>query len=110
VTEILEVSDLGGPATGPWKVIYRVRRNDGYELTVDCSASERAILLIENPDEETQEFLRDRGAAAAVRHAETAQSPKIRGNTLVWIFPDKLSGGLHVEYEYERNRPNLGLS
>jgi hypothetical protein len=103
MTEIIEKNDLTTASQDGWFVVYRVRRNDGDEVTVEarCTGTDQATAEATG-DEETIAFLNDQGNDAALKYAEHAQPPSRRGLVTVALFIDPYSGGLRVDYEYER--------
>ena len=104
MTEILEETDLPSPRGDGWARLYRVRRDDGEEVTVDasCTGTAEAIATVAG-GRDALEFIADRGRSAALRCAESAQSPARRGNVVVSVFVDAFSGALAIEYDYERS-------
>ena len=103
MTEILEETDLTAPGEDGWQTSYLVRRKDGEEVTVNaaCTRPAEAIARVAG-SREALEFVADRGVSAALRCAESAQSPARRGGVIVSVFVDAHSGALAVEYFYER--------
>jgi hypothetical protein len=53
-------------------------------------------------DHEALAFIADRGEAAALKYAESAQSPADRGKVIVRLWVDGLNGSLHQDPDYER--------
>jgi hypothetical protein len=104
VGEILEEFPTRG--SDKWTMTYRIRRDDGEEVAVMASATAtvEAMLKRDDADPEARQFVQDRGRSAALKHAEQAQSPKLRGNTLIVLFVDPLSALLTGSYEYELPR------
>ena len=99
--EIIEHTDLTQPGEDGWHTRYKVRRDDGGEITVEAAASRTAETVArgnDNPD--GMAFADDRGRQAALEYAEKAQSPAQRGETIVRLTLDYLSGGVTHEYDY----------
>lgn len=104
MAEIIEENDMTTNGADAWQVWYRVRRDDGEEVSVQatCTGTAEATAQAEE-DREALSFIADRGQRAALHYAELAQSPAKRGNVIVRVMVDPHSGGLAHDYDYERS-------
>jgi hypothetical protein len=84
-------------ASERWDARYRVRRDDGSEVSVEVSCTRTAAATAESG--EAREILMDYGKGAALRYAESAQSPLVRGDVTVRLCIDSFGGVMH-EYVY----------
>lgn len=103
MAEVVEQQDLTPAGADRWQVWYRVRRNDGEEVFVEASCTRTAeeVARAQN-DHEALAIIADRGEAAALKYAESAQSPADRGKVIVRLWVDGLNGSLHHDPDYER--------
>jgi hypothetical protein len=104
VADLVETYDLTAPAQHGWAVDYRIRRDDGEELHVEVRCWERAQASAEKAGNAVAlEAIADRGAAAALEHAEQVESPAERGAVLISIWFDAADeGNLRHRVSYER--------
>jgi hypothetical protein len=85
-------------------VDYRIRREDGEELSVEVRCWERAHVAAERAaNADALAAIGDRGTAAALEHAELVESPAARGAVLISIWFDPTDDGKlrhRVSYEH----------
>ena len=102
MTEIISSNRTEG--VDAWQAWHYVRRDDGEEVAVEASCTGTAAETARaQENRETMAFIADRGEAEALRLAETAQSPAVRGNVLVRVFVNPQTGSLMHDYDYERS-------
>ena len=101
---LVETCDLTDPSQHGWALDYRIRRDDGEELHAEVRCWDRARESAERAGNvEALEAIEDRGVAAALARAESAQSPSERGAVLISIWFDPADGGsLRSRVSYER--------
>ena len=103
MTEILDRENLTRPGEDGWSYLYRVRRNDGEEVTVavSCARTATAIATLQD-NTEALESMREYGAADAARVAERVESPARCGRTHVRMFYSLVGGDLQWRVDCER--------
>ena len=75
VAEVIEERDRTPAGMDGWKHEYRIRRDDGEEVTVRtrCPDTVAAIAAV-SPDQQVRQFVGDRGRLMALAAAESAQA------------------------------------
>ena len=91
MADLIETVDLTTPGEDGWTVEYRIRRDDGEEVTVQATCSNTAEVAME-----------DRCVALALESAELAQSPRRRGRVAIRLWFDSLEGSFRRAFIYER--------
>jgi hypothetical protein len=87
VTEIIETRRVSDSTGEGWTMNHRVLRDDGEEVSVAvrCNATAEPCIKEQGVNAEALAAVEDRGEAAALSYAESAQSPAIRGAVTVTI-------------------------
>ena len=100
----VETHDLTAPSQNGWAVDYRVRREDGEELHAEVRCWDRARAAAErSANADALAAIADRGCAAALKYAESVESPATRGAVLISIWFDSADDGhLRHRVSYER--------
>jgi len=103
VTAIVARENLTRPGEDGWSFFYRVRREDGEEVTfrVSCPQTAAAVATIKD-NGEALESMRHYGAVDVVRIAEAVESPARCGRAHVTMLYSLISGELLWRVEYER--------
>jgi hypothetical protein len=104
MAELIETYDLTPPSQHGWTVDYRIRRDDGEEVHAVVRCWERARASAERAaNAHVLATMADRGCAAALEHAELAESPAGRGAVMISIWFDAADqGNLRSRISYER--------
>lgn len=104
MADLVETYDLTTPAQHGWAVDHWIRRDDGEELHVEVRCWDRARDAAEKAGNAVAlETMADRGVAAALQHAEAAESPRERGAVIISIWFDPADeGNLRHRVSYER--------
>ena len=104
MAELIHANDLTAPSQDGWAVDYLIRREDGEELHVEVRCWNAARVAAERAGNATAlEAIADRGVAAALESAETAESPATRGAVVISIWFDPADDGkLRQNVSYER--------
>jgi hypothetical protein len=103
VTKILERENVTRPGEDGWSYLYRIRRNDGEEVTVAVSCARTATAVATLRDNAAAlTSMRDDGVGDAMRVAELVASPAQCGRTHVRMFYSLVDGSLQWRSECER--------
>ena len=103
MAELIETVDLTTPGEDGWTVEYRIRRDDGEEVTVQATCSNTAeVVAHTHRDEGAISAMEDRCVALALESAELAQSPRRRGRVAIRLWFDSLEGSFRRAFIYER--------
>ena len=102
--ELLDTYDLTTQLQRGWAFDYRIRRDDGEELHAEVRCWDKARESAERAgNTEALDAIADRGVAAALALAESAESPVVRGAVLISIWFDPAdAGNLRSRISYER--------
>ena len=104
VGELLETYDLTTQFQHGWALDYRIRRDDGEEVHAEVRCWDRARETSEHHGNTAAlDAIADRGVAAALALAESAESPASRGAVVISIWFDQAdAGSLRSRVIYER--------
>ena len=104
MAEVVETHELTAPSQDGWAVDYRIRREDGEELHAEVRCWEKARVAAEqSANADALAAIADRGNAAALEYAESAESPATRGAVVISIWFDPADDGhLRHRVSYER--------
>ena len=104
MAEVVETHDLTAPSQDGWSVDYRIRREDGEELSAAVRCWAKAHAAVERAaNAEALAAIADRGRAAALEYAESVESPATHGAVMISIWFDPTDqGNLRRRVSYER--------
>ena len=104
MAELVRAQDLTAPSQDGWALDYLIRRDDGGELHAEVRCWNAARVAAKRAgNSPALEAIADRGLAAALESAETAESPATRGAIVISIWFDPSDdGNLRRNISYER--------
>ena len=95
MTDVLEERDRTTPSMDGWEHEYRVRRDDGEEVSVRAMCSRTVEIVASSEDRVLRRLVADHGRSLALEKAEAAQGGPGASVTLI-----ATSDGVSCRYDY----------